>query len=604
MLYPILTDTRSVIDLNGIWKFKLDNGEGLHEKWYEIGLTNTINMAVPASYNDIAVTSEIRNHVGLVWYEREFIVPEIFSAERIVLRFGSATHQAKVFVNGELVIEHKGGFLPFEAEINDYLQSGKNRVTVAVDNILDETTLPVGFYKERVVEGVGKVVRNQPNFDFFNYGGLHRPVKIYTTPKTFVQDVTIVPHIDGTVHYKIDVAGNADVTVTAIDENGLLVASASGDEGSLFISDVKLWEPLHAYLYTLKIEANKDGKVVDVYEQPFGVRTVEVKEGKFLINNQPFYFKGFGKHEDTAIHGRGLDEAANVMDFNLLKWIGANSFRTAHYPYSEEIMRLADREGIVVIDETPAVGVHLNFAATFFGGREFRNTWEHIGTYEHHRQVIKDLIARDKNHPSVVMWSIANEPASEEEGAREYFQPLVNLAKELDPQRRPVTIVTHVESSPERCQIAEIVDVLALNRYYGWYIEAGEWDIVKAYLRKEFDGWKKRCPGKPIMFTEYGADTIAGFHDVEPIMFTEEFQVEFYRVNHEVFDEYQEFIGEQVWNFADFATSQGVVRVQGNKKGIFTRDRKPKSVAHHLRKRWTEIPNLGYKGLKDLTMSK
>lgn len=596
MLYPIITETRSVIDLNGIWRFKLDKGEGLHEKWYKNGLIDSISMAVPSSYNDIGVIGDIRNHVGLVWYEREFIVPELFSTERIVLRFGSATHKAKVYINGELVIEHKGGFLPFEAELNEYLQSGKNRLTVAVDNILDETTLPVGFYKEREVEGIGKVIRNQPNFDFFNYAGLHRPVKVYTTPKTFLQDVAVVTDTDGTVQYKVDIVGNAEVTVSAIDESGLTVASASGEEGSLYISNVKLWEPLNAYLYTLKIELIKDGKVVDVYEQPFGVRTVEVKDGKFLINNKPFYFKGFGKHEDTAIHGRGFDEAANVMDFNLMKWIGANSFRTAHYPYSEEIMRLADSEGIVVIDETPAVGVHLNFAATFFGGREFRNTWEHIGTYDHHCQVIKDLIARDKNHPSVVMWSIANEPASEEEGAREYFEPLVNLAKEVDPQKRPVTIVTHVESSPEKCQIAEIVDILALNRYYGWYIEGGEWEIVKAYLGKELDGWRKRCPGKPIMFTEYGADTIAGLHDVDPVMFTEEFQIEFYRSNHEVFDEYKEFIGEQVWNFADFATSQGIVRVQGNKKGIFTRDRKPKAVAHHLRKRWTEIPDFGYKG--------
>jgi beta-glucuronidase len=596
MLYPIITETRSVIDLNGIWRFKLDKGEGLLEKWYKNGLTDSISMAVPSSYNDIGVIGDIRNHVGLVWYEREFIVPELFSTERIVLRFGSATHKAKVYINGELVIEHKGGFLPFEAELNEYLQSGKNRLTVAVDNILDETTLPVGFYKEREVEGIGKVIRNQPNFDFFNYAGLHRPVKVYTTPKTFLQDVAVVTDTDGTVQYKVDIVGNAEVTVSAIDESGLTVASASGEEGSLSISNVKLWEPLNAYLYTLKIELTKYGKVVDVYEQPFGVRTVEVKDGKFLINNKPFYFKGFGKHEDTAIHGRGFDEAANVMDFNLMKWIGANSFRTAHYPYSEEIMRLADSEGIVVIDETPAVGVHLNFAATFFGGREFRNTWEHIGTYDHHCQVIKDLIARDKNHPSVVMWSIANEPASEEEGAREYFEPLVNLAKEVDPQKRPVTIVTHVESSPEKCQIAEIVDILALNRYYGWYIEGGEWDIVKTHLRQELYGWKKRCPGKPIMFTEYGADTIAGLHDVAPVMFTEEFQVEFYRSNHEVFDEYKEFIGEQVWNFADFATSQGIVRVQGNKKGIFTRDRKPKAVAHHLRERWTEIPDFGYKG--------
>lgn len=595
MLYPILSDTRTVIDLNGIWAFKLDKGNGFEDKWFESSLKETTSMAVPSSFNDVGVTAEIRNHVGWVWYEREFTVPSVLLSERVVLRFGSATHKAKVFVNGKLITEHVGGFTPFETEINSFLQKGKNRLTVAVNTIVDETTLPVGNYSEEEIEGKGKVIKNNPNFDFFNYAGIHRPVKLYTTPKTFIKDVTVLTTIDGTITYEVEASEQADVIIQVIDEEGMVVATASGAKGAVHVPNVTLWEPLNAYLYTLKIELSQNGETVDVYEQLFGVRTVEVKNSQFLINGKPFYFKGFGKHEDTDIHGRGFDEAANVLDFNLMKWIGANSFRTAHYPYSEEMMRLADREGIVVIDETPAVGVHLNFAAVLFGDREKRNTWEHIGTKEAHEQVIRELVARDKNHACVVMWSVANEPASEEEGALEYFEPLVHLTKELDPQKRPVTIVTHQWSTPETDKIAEIIDVLALNRYYGWYVDSGDWDMVRSNIRKEFDGWRKRCPGKPIMFTEYGADTVAGLHDVDPVMFTEEFQVEFYRVNHEIFDEYNEFIGEQVWNFADFATSQGILRVQGNKKGIFTRDRKPKAVAHELRKRWTSIPEFGYK---------
>jgi beta-glucuronidase len=595
MLYPIITDTRSIIDLNGIWKFKLDKGEGLQEKWYENGLTDTISMAVPASFNDIGVNASIRDHVGWVWYEREFSVPAILQSERVVLRFGSATHLAKVFVNGELVVEHKGGFLPFEADINNFLQKGKNRLTVAVNNILDYSTLPVGTVIEKDIPGGGKVIRNQPNFDFFNYAGLHRPVKIYTTPTTYVKDVTIVTEIDGQVHYSIEIAGTALVKVKAIDESGVVVGETEGVAGKINIPNVRLWEPLNAYLYTLQVELEMDGETVDIYEQPFGVRTVEVRDGKFLINNKPFYFKGFGKHEDTPIHGRGFDEASNVMDFNLMKWSGANSFRTAHYPYSEEIMRLADREGVVIIDEVPAVGMHLNMLVVFLGGTK-RDTWKELKTFEHHQQVIKELILRDKNHPSVVMWNIANEAATEEEGAYDYFKPLVELAKELDPQKRPVTIVTEIQSSPEKDQIAELLDILAFNRYYGWYVDGGDLASAKEKLRAEFNGWLKRCPDKPFMMTEYGADTVAGFHDVEPVMFTEEYQVEFYRANHEVFDEFNHFVGEQVWNFADFATGQGIVRVQGNKKGIFTRDRKPKSAAHELRRRWTKIPDFGYKG--------
>src|SRR5690606_27552323 len=187
----------------------------------------------------------------------------------------------------------------------------------------------------------------------------------------------------------------------------------------LEIDDVKLWEPLNAYLYTLKEELVRDGQTVDVYEEPFGVRTAEVKDGKFYINNKPFYFKGFGKHEYAPIHCRGYAESVNVMDFNLMKWLGANSFRTSHYPYSEEIMRLADREGFVVIDETPAVGVHLNFHATEDMIPDGQSTWERVKTFDHHQDVLRDMIARDKNHPCVVMWSIANEEATDEVGAYE-----------------------------------------------------------------------------------------------------------------------------------------------------------------------------------------
>ncbi|ASA22862.1 beta-glucuronidase [Paenibacillus donghaensis] len=599
MLYPIMTETRSLYDLNGVWNFKLDQGVGFDEKWFESKLTDTISMAVPSAYNDLGVSAEIRNHIGWVWYERELTLPRNIMNERLVLRFGSATHKAKVYINGTFVMEHSGGFLPFETVINDFIHTGKNRLTVAINNIVDYTTLPIGLYTETEVPGGKKKIKNQPNFDFFNFAGLQRPVKIYSTPQTFVQDVTVVTDYNGDtglglIRYSIDINGEADVCVTVLDEEGNALVSGTEVSGKLGIPHVKLWQPLNAYLYTLKIELLQSGQAIDVYEQPFGVRTVEVKDGQFLINNKPFYFKGYGKHEDTPFHGRGLDEAANIMDFNLMKWTGANSFRTAHYPYAEEVMRLADREGFVVIDETPAVGLDLNFLVMLTGIAK-KDTWKEVQTFEHHQQVISELINRDKNHPCVVMWNVANEPASYEDGAYEYFKPLIEQIREEDPQNRPVTLVTHIEASPANDKISELIDVLAFNRYYGWYVDGGDLESAKGKLRVELEAWSKRCPGKPMMMTEYGTDTVAGLHDVEPTMFTEEYQVEFYRANHEIFDEFTDFVGEQVWNFADFATSQGIIRVQGNKKGIFTRERKPKAAAHELRKRWTAIPDFGYK---------
>ncbi|MEB8108415.1 beta-glucuronidase [Staphylococcus equorum] len=596
MLYPVINKYRSIIDLNGIWDFKI---EGVDD---QIDVTRPLDtdlvIAVPGSYNDQGVTSDIRNHVGNVWYERTFTIPNVLRNERVVLRFGSATHKATVYIDGKEVTSHQGGFLPFEVDFDSEFGSGQHRLTVCVNNILDETTLPVGEYSE-TINNDGKIIKkNSPNFDFFNYAGLHRPVKIYTTPKVFIEDIEIVPEVlenSAKVQYKVTTNEAVPTIVVKLrDEKDNIVAETSGAEGIIEVDNPHLWQPLNAYLYHLEVTLLDNDQVIDTYAERFGIRSVEVREGQFLINEEPFYFKGFGKHEDAYYSGRGMNEVTNVLDFNLMKWIGANSFRTSHYPYSEEMMRLADEQGIVIIDETTAVGVHLNFSA-ILSGTTTRDTFKEIGTKEAHEVVIKDLIERDKNYACVVMWSVANEPASTEKGAKAYFEPLVNLARACDPQQRPVTIVTILTSQPDTCEVQDLVDVLCLNRYYGWYTQSGDLEAAKEALRTELDGWSEKQPGKPIMFTEYGADTIAGMHAINDELFTEEYQIRYYEANHEVIDNYPQFIGEQTWNFADFETSSGIIRVQGNKKGIFTRERRPKAVAHYFKKRWDNIPDFGYK---------
>ena len=474
-----------------------------------------------------------------------------------------------------------------------------------VSNILDYTTLPVGNYSEKIDENGHLVRKVEENFDFFNYAGIHRPVKIYTTPFDYISDVLITPIVDletknAEVQIKVETQGNFDVVkVTFYDEERNEVASASGKEKNLIIKNVHLWQPLNSYLYTAKVEGIKNGEVVDIYEEPFGIRSVEVKEGKFLINGEPFYFKGYGKHEDTYINGRGINEAANVLDLNLLKYMGANSFRTSHYPYSEEMMRLCDREGIVVIDETTAVGLFENFSfvvSALEGKSEVEDlTWKHMQTKQAHEQVIRELIARDKNHACVVMWSIANEPATNAQGSHEYFEPLFKLAKKLDPQKRPCTYINIILAPPEIDKCADLTDVIALNRYYGWYTQLGDLKAAEAATRLELQKWVDMYPDKPIIYTEYGADTVAGLHALENIPFTEEYQVDYYAMNHKVFDEFSNFVGEQLWNFADFETKVGLNRVQGNKKGVFNRSRQPKMVVRTLRDRWKDIPDFSYK---------
>lgn len=604
MLFPAQTSSRFVENLSGIWNFKLDDGSGFDEKWFGKPLIDASPMAVPAAYNDLQEGEAFRDHYGWVFYQRSIAVPAFAMSQRVMLRFSSVAHHARVYLNGELICEHKGGFLPFEVKINDFVKPGSNLLTVAVSNIIDYTTLPVGGKTDifgGMVSGIANEEglteprpRNNPNFDFFNYAGILRPCYIYTTPTDYIEDIDLVPTVSGTnasIAYRIATTGNTSVRVEVLDANNQTVASSEGSSGNLVIKDVHLWKPGSAYLYTVRVTAGED-----VYELPYGVRTVEVRGTQFLINGEPFYFKGYGKHEDTFPAGRGENLPMNVKDISLMKWQNANSFRTSHYPYSEEMMRLADAAGIVVIDETTAVGVNLQFGggANFNGEKISTFDPEHgVQTQEHHKEVIRDLIARDKNHACVVMWSIANEPDSSSEGAYEYFLPLFNLARELDPQKRPCTLVSVQTADPTKDVSARLSDVICLNRYYGWYAFGADLDTAKKALASELEYWKSI--GKPVIFTEFGADTVAGLHGTTPVMYTEEYQVDYCKANCEVFDAYDFVVGEQVWNFADFATSQSLLRVEGNKKGLFTRDRKPKLAAHFFRNRWSQIPDFGYK---------
>lgn len=602
MLYPILTPSRMLSDLGGIWDFKLDDGHGFEEEWFASPLKDPMTMPVPASYNDLKEGVDFRDHYGWVFYQRKISLPVFAKSQRILLRCAAVTHHAKIYLNGEMICEHRGGFLPFEVEITEKLRDGEdNLLTIAVDNVIDYTTLPVGG-ETGMMSGMGggrgpisKKPRNNPNFDFFNYAGITRTVQIYTTPKAYIADITVVPQVEGAdaqLTYQVETVGEGSCRVEVLDREGHLVAEASGTQGVLEIPNVHLWQPLQAYLYDIRVTFGED-----VYTLPYGVRTVKVEGTKFLINGKPFYFKGYGRHEDTFPNGRGINLPMNTKDMSLMKWQGANSFRTSHYPYSEEMMRLCDEEGFVVIDETPAVGLNFQFGggANFNGQKVGTFDKEHgVQTQEHHKDVIRDLIARDKNHACVVMWSIANEPDSAAEGAYEYFAPLYQLARSLDPQKRPCTLVSvQIATTPETDCSSALSDVICLNRYYGWYYGGPDLEESGEVLRNELDQWRKI--GKPVIFTEYGADTVLGFHDTTPVMYTEEYQLEYYKMNNQIFDEYDFVVGEQVWNFADFATSQSMLRVQGNKKGLFTRDRKPKLAAHYFRERWHKIPDFDYK---------
>ena len=369
-LYPAESSTRQVVDLSGIWKFKVDfDGRGREEGWQN-GLSDYAEVPVPSSFNDLFTDKDIREHVGDVWYQTEFYLAEEWQHKNINLRFGSATHRAEVWLNGEKIAEHEGGYMPFGAIINEAGNFGeKNTLVVVVNNELDLTTIPTGQIKE-YDDGKRRLF---PYFDFFNYAGIHSAVKLQILPKDYIYDISTVTDYEGNtgyLDYKIESTSHSEIKVKLKDAAGNIAAEASGAKGRLEVKDVKLWQPGEGYLYTLEASLLSAGDVVDNYPLPVGIRTVEVKGNRFLINDEPFYFKGFGKHQDSEINGRGFDPAVMIRDAELLDWINANSVRTSHYPYDEEFYRMCDRRGVVVIDETPAVGLfdmNMNFLAAGTG---------------------------------------------------------------------------------------------------------------------------------------------------------------------------------------------------------------------------------------------
>ncbi|HRP32837.1 MAG TPA: glycoside hydrolase family 2 TIM barrel-domain containing protein, partial [Agriterribacter sp.] len=401
-LYPQQNQFRNVLDLSGIWRFqKDDDDKGETEQWYT-GLKSSEQIAVPGSWNE--QIEGIRDYMGIVWYEQNVFVPQGWSGQRVFIRFGSVQYAAKVWVNGIAVGMHEGGSLPFAMEITPMIsRNSKNRISVRVENILKPTRIPVGGLPP------GGMFSNNPpsSFDFFPYGGIQRPVWLYTIPKNAIKDITVQTTLntaDGVVTVKVEKEGTAKQAKITLEGNKEKLETKGSFTNNVAMMEIKvpaarLWSPDDPFLYHLTVTLINGKDTQDEYELPIGIRTIAVNENQILLNGKPIILKGFGKHEDFPVLGKGTSYPVIVKDFSLLKWIGANSFRTSHYPYDEAFMEMADREGILVIDEIPAVGLYFDDNREQISEREAACIRD-----------IKELVNRDKNHPSVIMWSLANEP--------------------------------------------------------------------------------------------------------------------------------------------------------------------------------------------------
>lgn len=591
LLFPHESPTRATRDLSGLWRFQMDpKDQGETERWFERGLPAARPIPVPCSWNDLF--DDARDYFGTAWYETEFQLDPGWRGRRVSLRFGSAVYHARVWLNGEYLGEHIGGHLPFAFDVTGLAHDGRpNRLVVSVENRLLLDRVPA--IPDPKTSRLHTQHWPQTAYDFFPYSGLHRPVLLCATPEVQVHDVTVTTAFDGTaglvdVAFAVSGGWSGPATLTLSGGSAPVSVSVSVQAGAgtgrLRVPAVRAWSPDDPFLYRLNIRLGPGG-ALDDYPMKVGVRTVEVRGSEIRLNGKPVFLTGFGKHEDFPLHGKGLDLPVLVRDFELLKWIGANSFRTSHYPYSEEAMMLADEYGFLVIDETPGVSLVFSDSPQVVDAR-----------YRQLAQATTELIRRDRNHPCVIMWSLANEPIPKpfhtlddappgavEAGTR-FFQRLFAHARTLD-KTRPFTVVS-VQGGPADWIAPS--DVICTNSYNGWYAVSGRLDDAASTLEDEIKALRARHGDKPVVFSEFGADAIAGVHARPAEMWSEDYQAELIEAYWRTLRKHPFIVGAHPWAFADFKTSQSIMRVGSlNQKGVFTRDRRPKLAATRLRELWT-----------------
>ncbi|PNS00057.1 beta-glucuronidase [Petrotoga miotherma DSM 10691] len=559
---------RALISLSGIWEIKKDKSTEEED---------IRPIAVPGSWNE--QYQDFLYEEGKMRYKKTFHLSKDFEEKAIRLYFEAVNTRSEIYLNGEKVGENEVGYLPFEIDITDKVKfEEENILEVLVENELRTDSFPAGNTpQEDLLVGTADR-RPSTNFDFLNYGGIIRPVTIEITNKEKITDIMVDTSLSsskekrGIINFEILTNANNNGTIEVViagEKHQKDIENGKADV-KVELENAKFWNLENPYLYDVEINLKRKDQTLDSYKMKIGIRKIRWDSKNLYLNDEPLKLKGFGKHEEFPVLGQGTFYPLIVKDYNLLKWIGANSFRTSHYPYTEDWLDLADQLGILVIDEAPHVGItryHYNDETTKLCVKS-----------------IKRMIDRDKNHPSVIMWSVANEPESTHPKSEEFFKQLYETAKKSD-KTRPVTFVSCMDMPGREDVSLKYFDIICINRYFGWYVFQGRLDEAISALNENLEYVYKKY-NKPILLTEFGADAIPGYHYDPPILFSEEYQKELIKRYIEVIDSKDYTIGEHIWAFADFKTQEEVRRPIYNHKGVFTRDRQPKIVAHYLRDIW------------------
>lgn len=571
-IYPQLinVEARKSISLDGLWRTIVDpfengyydyrrmpykTGYGADKDIADKAVLQEYNFAtdktlfVPGDWN--TQRPELYYYEGTVWYRNRFMYTPKQNT-RVFLHFGAVNYEAIVFVNGKEIGKHVGGFTPFNFEVGNLLKAGENSVVVKVDN-------------KRNFDAVPTV-----NSDWWNYGGITRQVTLIETPGTFVRDyyLQLKKGDKNMLTGWVQLDGkelNKKVTVE-IPELKLNLTLTPNEKGfASFECKIKplYWSPENPKLYAVNI-VTPDEKVTD----EVGFRTIETQGTKILLNGKQVFLRGVCIHEEAAFrNGRAFSKEEDITLLQWAKDMGCNFVRLAHYPHNEQMVRQAEKMGLMVWSEIPVY---------------WTIQWKNAETYKNAETQLIDNITRDKNRSNIIIWSIANETPHGADRLK-FLTALTNKARELDPVRLIGAAMEKEEIKPGvmtvNDELSSLMDVISFNQYVGWY-----------------DGMPSKCDSvnwtfdvqKPVIISEFGGGALYNLRGSKTERFTEDYQEDLYIRSVNMLKRMPGLAGVTPWILKDFRSPRRQLRdIQDdfNRKGLVS-DKGEKKKAFFVMKKW------------------
>lgn len=542
---------RPVLSLAGDWRLTLDLfDEGLRQRWFALDETPPSQWSQPRDYEIEAgelvpvpscwnlLKPEWTYFEGAAWYTRHLDWQSGHAGERAILNIGAANYAALVFVNGIHVGGHRGGSTPFSLDVTDALRDGRNRLQVMVENRRSPVRVPM------------------QHIDWFNYGGLYREISLMRLPAVFIREARAALLPGGRqIRFSIALSETVDATARAdIPELGLSLSIAVRDgEGEVTTPFTgQAWSPEAPRLYDAVFSCGEDR-----ITERLGFRTIEARGTDILLNGEKIWLKGVCVHEDDLALGKVSTEDDVRRRLRHVKELGGNFLRLSHYPHHEHVARIADEMGLLLWAEIPVY-----WAIAF----------DNPDTYADAENQLRELIARDINRASVILWGVGNENA-DTDSRLSFMARLAQVARKADPTRLvSAACLINRETFAIEDRLAEHLDVIGLNEYFGWY-------------EPDFSGLDRllanSAPGKPVIVSETGADALPGHRGAGRVLFTEDWQAEFYRQQVRRLAATPYVAGIAVWLLYDFRTERRQTGFQKgfNRKGLIAEDKTTRKLA-------------------------